>query len=158
MGRPIGRSLLTGGLAAGLGLILILSLLPAPSPATLLTQVVVVHNSLSPAQTSLPDLLRPPIPPELLATLTSTLDGRQVDSWLYRAGRDRISVHRVQGVAQPPRNAAKLAIADRPGHAFELGDLGVLSWSDDDGITHLVVGDAPVHRLRDLAVWVRTRK
>ncbi len=155
-GHPPGRSVVVGLLIAGLGLAFILSVLPAPQPATLVTQVVVIHDSLTPPITYRPDPTRPAVPPELQATVTSTLDGSQVDSWLYRAGLDRVSVHRVHGSAELPRNAVKLVIADQPGPAFEVDDLSLLSWSDA-GHTWRVAGDAPVHRLREVAAWVRTK-
>lgn len=157
MGRPLGRSVLIGGLIAGVALALTLSLLPAPQSATLVTQVVVIHDSLTPPVTYRPDPSRPAIPPELQATVTSTLEGNTVDSWLYRAGLERVSVHRVDGIAELPRNAVKLAIANAPGRAFELDDLSFLAWNDADGRTWLVAGDAPVHKLREVAAWVRTK-
>lgn len=156
-GRPLGRSLLAAAVLGGLALVFVLTLLPPPQPATLVTRVLVLHNTIVAPRISPADPTRPPVPPEVQATLTSTLDDVEVDSWLYRSGPDRVTAHRVAAPAELPRNAGKLTIGGKPGRVFDADDLSVLAWSDGAARTWFVVGDAPVHRLRDIADWVRTK-
>ncbi len=158
LGRPgIFRALLAGGLLAGVAVAVALSVTPVPEPASILTQVTVVHDSLHPTTVTPPDLTGDPIPPQLQAAVSSTLDGVRVDSRLYRAGRDRVSLHEVHGAVDLPRNAHPLDVAGRDAAVFEIGDLQYVSWTDAPDRTWIAVGDLPVPRLRVVAEWARSR-
>lgn len=153
VGRPVLRTLALVGLPALLVAALVLALVPGPTPPGLFSQVVVVHDSM------LPPRLDAPSPteerrPVLQSSLSSQLEGHRIESWLYLFGRSRVTVHRIPGQPEVPRNAGKLEVADLEVSLFELHDLSFVVWTDEDGRTLAVVGSCPVHELKEVVAWV----
>lgn len=152
-GQPVLRALILGALPVAVGAAVVLALVPGPAPATLFSQVVIVHDSLLPLRLQPGNPAEAPVP-HLLATLSSQLGGRRVESWLYLYGRDRVTVHRIDGSEAPPRNARGLAVGGQDVFLFEVKDLSLLAWSQSGQRMLVVVGACPVKDLREVAAWV----
>jgi hypothetical protein len=155
VGRPVLRTIVLAAIPVALLAALLLLTMPGPSPVGLFNQVVVVHDSALPGRVSAPDP-GADAALALLGALSSTLEGQQVDSWIYRFGRDRVSVHRIHGRPPPPRNAGALQAEGGAATLFEVADLSLISWHEAPDRTLVVVGACPVHRLREVVGVVRS--
>ncbi len=155
---PLLRVVLWLGVAVSLCVVYFITRIPGPRPATLFTQVVVVHDALLPARMSAeaPIARGAELLPVLRGGQSSIVDDRRMDSWLCSYGRDRITIHRIQGLEEPPRNAQRLPLETGPGSAFEVGDLTLVSWTSGEQML-VVAGSAGVSQLREVADWLRAQ-
>ena len=153
VGRPVLRTLILVGVPLALVAAVVLAVVPGPSPPSLFSQVVVVHDSILPARLDPTDPRETPVP-RLQASLESVLDARRIESWLYSYGRERVTVHRIHDRLEPPRNAQQLAFDGAKVSLFELRDLSFLVWTEDGERTLAVVGSCPVHDLKEVVSWV----
>ena len=155
-GDPLLRVVLWLGVAASLCVVYLITRVPGPRPAPLFTQVVVVHDALLPARVTAeaPIARGEALVPVLRGGQSSIVDDRRMDSWLCSYGRERITIHRIEGLEDLPRNAQRLALETGPGSAFEVGDLTLVSWASGDRLL-VVAGSAGVLQLREVADWLR---
>lgn len=158
-GAPLLAVFLTCIVGGGGLIIAAIAILPGPGPDPLITQVVVMHNSMIPARPHLESNLatRPSEAPQLESRVDGVLDGRTVASWLYRIGVHSVSVHRLPGHPRLPENASSIPLGDATAQAFEITDLAFVCWKMDKNHTLAVVGAAPLGQLLRFAERVVER-
>ena len=155
VGRPVLRTLILVGLPLALVAAVVLAVVPGPSPPSLFSQVVVVHDSMLPARLDPADPTETPAP-RLQASLESRLEGRRIESWLSLYDRQRVTIHRIHDQLEPPRNARSLDVHDAEVSLFELRDLSFLVWQDEEERTLAAVSSCPVHELKEVVAWVQS--
>jgi len=158
-GAPLLAVFLTCILGGGGLIIAAIAILPGPGPDPLITQVVVMHNSMIPARPYLGGNLasEPSEAPRLESRVDGVLNGRTVTSWLYRVGMYSVSVHRLPGRPRLPENASSIPLGATTAQAFEITDLAFVCWRADEDDTLAVVGTAPLGQLLRFAERVAER-
>ncbi|MEE2830224.1 MAG: hypothetical protein VX498_13635 [Myxococcota bacterium] len=132
---------------------------PATEAHPSILHIQVMHDSTLPTrvQAAPPATEGKPGQPRLLAAVDSQLD-RQIISWSYSFGDDRITVHRLASSVDLPKNREVETVGSLELATFRLGDLNFLSWTDSQDRSLFVVGTAPSPRLAELGQWLRDRE
>ena len=154
------RSVLPMLIAAALGLSLVslaaVAVLPAHPPSPELVQLVVMHNALIAGRTQLDReiLADRSAAPVLETSATGVLEGRRVESWLYRLERQAFTVHLLSDTGIVPRNASKLPLGQRRVSFFEVEDLQVIARLNHGGELLAVLGAGPLPIQLRLGRWI----
>ncbi|HCP46667.1 MAG TPA: hypothetical protein DIU15_11520 [Deltaproteobacteria bacterium] len=156
-GAPLLTVFLTCLVGGGTLIISAIAILPGPGPDPLITQVVVMHNSMIPARPNLEAnrVGTPSEAPRLQSRVDGILDDRAVTSWLYRVDHHSVSVHRLPGRPRLPENASSIPLGNNTAQAFEVTDLAFVCWEVTDDHTIAVVGAATLGELLRFSEWVQ---
>ena len=132
------------------------AILPARPPSPALAQLNVMHDTMvaNRSRVDHPVHLSQRDSPSIEAEADGILEGRRVESWVYRLGREAFSVHRVQMDSLVPSSASHLPLGARRVAFFELDDLEVLAWAPTQGEWLVVLGSGRLATQLRLAQWV----
>ena len=159
--REAQRRVMTLLIAASVSLALLglaaIAILPARPPRAALSQLLIMHNTMVAGRRHLDQpigLPRDERPVILEQEARGVLEGRLIESWLYRMEREAVTVHRLQDESLVPRNASRLPLGDRRVAFFEIEDLQALAWSPQPGEMIVVLGAGTLATQLRLARWV----
>ncbi len=133
------------------------AILPARPPSAALSQLLVMHNAMIAGRRQLDQpvgLPRDESPVILEQEASGVLEGRLIESWIYRLEREAFTVHRLEDEALVPRSASHLPLGDRRVAFFEIEDLQALAWSPQSGKMIVVLGSGILSTQLRLAHWV----
>lgn len=156
---PIFRGVAALTLASVVVALAFIARTPGPGHDPAITHIEVMHNSMLPTHvvTTAPPDTPPPTEPQLFSSIDSRLE-HQLISWAYIYGRERITVHRVDGPVKLPDNAQRVGHKGTEIITFESNDLLFLTWSDEEDRSYFVVGSTPVSTLAELSSWFQTTR
>ncbi len=154
-------SIMTLVVAAGMSLALLglaaVAILPARPPSAALSQLLVMHNTMIAGRRQLDHpvaLPRDESPVILEQEASGVLEGRLIESWVYRLEREAFTIHRLEDEDLVPRSASHLPLGDRRVAFFEIEDLQALAWSPQSGKMIVVLGAGTLATQLRLARWV----
>jgi len=134
-----------------------IAVLPARPPQPALTHLLVMHNTMVAGLRHLDQAVALPhdkSPVILEQEAEGVLEGRRIESWVYRLERETFTVHRLEDESLVPRSASHLPLGERRVAFFEIEDLQALAWSPQSEGMIVVLGAGPLATQLRLARWV----